>query len=478
MFEIAALFLGTIYGLIIGIIPGAGATTGLVALFPVVGMFIGMHDPYLAVVFLMAVVAASTTGDTYTSVILGIPGANSSAATMLDGFPLALRGHATYVLTAAILTSTINGILWGIIVFVGLPFYSQVVMLFGIPELWAFTMLAMTTVVFVANRWWFRGLIALGIGIFFGLVGTDPVTNSDRYTFGWDYLGAGIQLMPLVAGLFAIPEMIEGLRNNYPAAQFKDGRQRLHGAKVVWRNKWLALRGGAIGAFIGALPGLGGAVADWMAYGHAVASTPNPGVPFGEGNIRGVIGAEGANNAQKATSMLPTVLFGIPGAPFAAILIAMFTYLGFEMGSIDLLQDDKFFNALLIGFMSGTILVAVLCWYLTPTIVRITSIPYIYYFPVLLGFIVWACVQYTGGWEDYAVLAIASVIGFAAKTFKFSRPALLIGFILSERVEALSLQMTALYDLDTLFTRPLFLGIIGLIVLQLFLSRRGKIDYA
>ena len=141
MNEILALFGGTLYGLLVGLIPSAGATTGLVAMFGFISYF--GFDPYLGVIFCMAVVAASTTGDTFTGVLLGIPGANSAAATMVDGYPLAKQGKATYAITAAVTTSTINGLLWGTLTFGLLPWYIQLMMVFGIPELWAFTMLAL-----------------------------------------------------------------------------------------------------------------------------------------------------------------------------------------------------------------------------------------------------------------------------------------------------------------------------------------------
>ena len=430
----------------------------------------------------MAVVAASTTGDTYTGVLLGIPGANSAAATMIDGFPLALQGKATYAISAAVTTSTINGLLWGSLTFFLLPWYTNLILIFGVPELWAFTMLALATVTFISNKWWVRGLIALAAGIFIGMIGVDPNTNADRWTGGWEYLGAGVQLLPMIAGLFAIPELIDGLarRRNTADSTISNGRQTLDGIKAVWDNKWLALRGGCIGAFIGVLPGLGGAMADWMAYGQAVATTKNPDVPFGKGNIRGVIGPEGANNAQKATSMIPTVLFGIPGAPFAAIIIGLFAYLDFELGTVDLAMDTKFFDSMLFGFMMATILVAILCILLTKYIAKIANVPYKYYFPLLLAFIVLACVQYTGGWEDYAILIVCSVIGILAKKFKFSRPALLFGFILAERIEALSIQMYGMYTFDRLLTRPMFWTLIGVIFIILVwgLSKRNKLEYA
>jgi TctA family transporter len=398
---------------------------------------------------------------------------------MVDGFPLAQKGQATYAITAAVTTSTVNGLLWGTLTFALLPWYTNLLMILGIPELWAFTMLALATVGFVSSRWWVRSLIAIAVGIGLGFIGTDPATNADRYTLSWDYLGDGIQLMPFVAGLFAVPELVDGLKRRLATTDSVDQfGQTVAGVRAVWANKWDALRGGFIGAFIGLLPGLGGAMADWMAYGSTVAAHPND--KFGDGNIKGVIGPEGANNAQKATSMIPTVLFGIPGAPFAAVIMALFMYLGFELGTPDLAYDTKFFDSLTFGFMWATVLVGVFCLLFTRYISAITRVPYKYYFPLLIVFITWACVQYTGGWEDYFILAVCSALGILCKTYKFSRPGMVIGFILAERVEALTLQMTTLYSIDTLITRPIFV-ILVLVTTGVFawgITSKRRLDYA
>ena len=479
MDAILTLLAGTFYGLIIGLIPAAGATTGLVALFGFIGFF--GFDPYLGVVFCMAVVAASTTGDTYSGILLGIPGANSAAATMVDGHPLAQQGKATYALTSAITTSTVNGLLWGTLTFALLPWYAKLIMYFGIPELWAFVMLSLACVGFVSNKFWVRSLIAIAIGIFIGLIGVDPTTNVDRFTFNWDYLADSIQLMPFVAGLFAFPEILDGWRKGKsiaPIGEDLHSKQTWEGIKAVWKYKWDALRGGAIGAFIGFLPGVGGAMGDWMAYGSTVATHPEE--EFGKGNIRGVIGPEGANNSQKATSMIPTVLFGIPGASFAAVLMALFMYLGFELGVPDLANDTRFFDSLTFGFMWATVIVGIVCILFNRYIALITYVPYKYYFPLLVAFIVWACVQYTGGWEDYAILGICTLLGVLAKKYKFSRPALLMAFILADKVEALTIQLTKLYTFDKLLDRPLFL-ILVLCIIVLFIwavARRSKLEYA
>lgn len=471
---ILALLAGTLYGLVIGIIPSAGATTGLVALFGVIHYFVA--DPYLGVVFLMAVVAASTTGDSFTGILLGIPGANSAAATMVDGFPLAQQGRASYAISAAVTTSTVNGLLWGSLVFLLLPWYSQLLMILGIPELWAFIVLALATVGFVSTSKWIRSLVAITLGVIFGLVGVNPENNEPRLTMGWFYLEDGIQLMPVVAGLFAIPELLAGLKRHSTAAITKN--ELWLGVRATWENRWLALRGGFIGAFIGLLPGLGGAMADWMAYGSAVATNRHE--KFGNGNIKGVIGPEGANNAQKATSMIPTVLFGIPGAPFAAVLMGLFMYLNFEMGAPDLAEDTKFFTSMSFGFLSATVLVAVLCLVFVKSITRICTVPYIYYFPVLLIIIAWASMQYTGGWEDLVMLIIFSIIGMACKHYKFSRPAMLMAFILADKMESYTLQLTSLYTVEDLITRPIFIAVmlftVGIFVYSLI--KKGSIDYA
>ena len=194
------LFLGVLYGIVVGIIPSAGATTGLVALYGFLYLF---SDPYSAIIFIIAVVAASTTSDTFTSVLLGIPGASSSAATIQDGYPLARKGKAELALSAAMTSSTINGLLWGSLVFCFIQNLDFVYMYVGSKELWFITLLSFCSVVFVLGKKWYLGLIGLLVGIGLSYIGTDPVTNSSRATFGWDYLESGLQIMPVIAGVFA-----------------------------------------------------------------------------------------------------------------------------------------------------------------------------------------------------------------------------------------------------------------------------------
>ena len=478
--EILFLFLGIFYGLIVGLVPAAGATTGLITLFGFMPFF--ASDPYLGVIFCVAVVASSTTGDSFSGVLLGIPGANSAAATMVDGFPMAQNGEASRALSAAITSSTLNGLFFGSLTFLFLPYYTNIVMYMGIPELWGLVVLAFVTVGFVSTKNYVRSIIAIVLGVILGLVGVDA-NNVPRFTLGWQYLEDGIQILPFVAGLFAIPELYSSWKRGSATNEveymysgtWKQVRQGIVDVFKSWKD---SLRGGAIGSFIGLLPGLGGAMADWMAYGSTVASNPNE--KFGIGNVKGVVGAEGANNSQKASSFIPTVLFGIPGAPFSAILMGLFLYIGIDLGSPETFYDDKLFDSMAFAFLLGTLITALICYVLAYYSSYLAKLPYKYYFPFILVVIVWATLQYTGGWEDIAVLTIFSIVGIIAKKYKFSRPALLIGFLLSDRIYSLTYQLTTLHTIHDLITRPIFIFIVLSIMSILYwsLTKRSKLDYA
>jgi putative tricarboxylic transport membrane protein len=438
------LLLGTLYGLLIGIIPSAGATTGLVALY---GFMVYFPNEYSAIIFIMATVAASTTADTLTAILLGIPGANSAAATIQDGYPLAKRGKTELALSAAITSSTLNGLIWGIVVFLLLDKLDFIYNYIGSKELWIITLCAFLSVILVLGKKWYLGVLSIILGIMFALVGTNPITNATRYTFGWEYLEAGIQLMPLVAGIFAIPQIIDGITGRAAPVRKSKKSQKFLGIYAVWKHLGLSLRGGLIGAIIGFLPGLGGAVSDWIAYGHTVSSTKNPKIPFGKGNIRGIIGPEGSNNAQKATSMITTVLFGIPGASFAAVVMGLLMYLNVELGDPSLFYDTKLFNSMLVGYLGGTILVAIILFALLNYVCYISQIKAILFYPPLVALLLWSCSRYTGGWEDYAVFIIFSLIGYVIHRLNISKPALLLAFILFERFELLSIQLLTRYIL-------------------------------
>ena len=335
---------------------------------------------------------------------------------------------------------------------------------------------------------------------------------------GWEFLegdgGQGIPLIPLMAGIFAMPEMILALQKESIFAKrhkTDDWQQVKDGFNISFKEWKLSLKGGMIGSVVGFLPGIGGTVSDWLAYGQTVAT--NPKEKFGEGNIKGVIGPEGSNNAQKATSMIPTVLFGIPGAPFAAIVIGLFSAIGFDLSldSENVLKDPMFFNAMSWGFLAATLLTGIVCLLTIKYISRIVYVPYKYYFPVILSLIVWA--TYTSGFGTYGLenvmlLAVFTVAGVLMKKYELSRPALMIGFILGFKIEELATQTFQLFNIagypllklkeifgysvgqgqldiaakasNDLLNHPTFVGIVIVIIVVSIWSwkNKGIVDYS
>ena len=372
--------------------------------------------------------------------------------------------------------------LWGIAVFVFLPYYATLITAFGIPEMLALTLVALVCVVFINSHYWLRGILALGLGIFMGLIGHDA-NNVPRFTGGWYYLEDGLQIAPVLAGFLAFPELVEALwAKTTKVAVPKDQvwPQIWQGFKDSWTYRWDGLRGGLIGGLIGLLPGVGGSMVDWLAYSQTVVMNRNDAIPFGEGNIRGVVGCEGANNAQKATAYVPTVLFGVPAAPFEAVVMALYMYVGLEMGSPMLLADKQFFSSLSFGYLAGLALTFVLSLAFIRYAIAFTRVRPILYIVPIMVLIAWSCAQYTGGWEDYAILAICCVLGMICKTCKLSRAAFIIGFVLAERIESIGLQYMSIYHPTDIFHRPIavVLLVIGAVAMiyGLFFNK-ARINY-
>ena len=446
------LALGTVYGFFVGLIPVAGATTGLIAIYSFVGYF---EDPYALVVFTTAVVVTSSIGDSFCGVVMNIPGAGGAAATMIDGFPMSRRGEAARALSAAISTSWVNGLIWGLAVFLFLPWYTQIVLYFGTKEMFAFLIFAMTCVIFISSKYYIRGFIALLAGLAVGHIGMDPDTAATRWTMGIDYLGDGIQMIPVMAGVLAFPELLSAYKMHSEKVYLDDKKirhQLIQGVKDSWKYRWDGLRGGFIGGFIGLIPGIGGNIADWFAYSQTAAVAGKNGEKIGNGNVRGVIGCEGANNAQKATSYVPTILFGIPGAPFEVIVMGLLMYVGLELGTPSVLADEYFFDVLLSSYLWSLVIILPISYMFIKYAVRITNIDFKWYFWPILASLIWSSTQYTGLLEDYLMFALCCVVGVVMKYLKFSRVSFLIGFILSARVEASFVQFSYLYTWQDLFT--------------------------
>lgn len=456
---------GVALGLAIGIFPGLGGIAGLSLLLP----FLYGMDPVSALAMLVGLVAVIPTSDTFTSVLMGIPGSSGSQATVLDGFPMAKRGQAARALAAAFSASLFGGLFGAIVLTMFVLIARPVILAFGSAELFMLTLLGLSMVGVLAGNSLVKGLSACGLGLLLGSVGGAPATGEYRMTFDNSYLMDGIPLVVVGLGIFALPEIIDLLRQNRPISEASRlGSGWLEGIKDLVRNKWLAIRCSAIGCVVGALPGLGGSVVDWISYGHAVQTTKDQS-GFGKGDVRGVVAPESSNNAKEGGGLIPTLLFGIPGSGSMAVFLGGMVLIGLEPGPSMVSTDLDITYTIVWSLALANILGAGACLLLSGQVARLTSIPYYLMAPFMIMVICFAAFQATRDFADLVTLLGIGILGVLMKRFGWPRPAFLIGFVLAGGMETYLYQAIQ-FDGVGFLTKPGVIIIAALIVLSIYMA--------
>ena len=447
--HLAFLFAGTMLGLVVGILPGMGGTSGLALVLP----FVFTMEPSYALAMMIGVLAPTTTSDTFPAVLMGVPGTSGSQATVMDGFPLSKKGMAARALSAAFSASLLGGIFGAFILSISIYYAIPIIMAFGFGEQFLLVVLALLMVGALTGDNFIKGLTSCFLGLIIGTIGTAPITGDPRYTFETLYLIEGVPLVIVGLGLFALPEIV-GLLNSQGsiAKTLKNEKGWATGVKDVFKNWFLVLRCSTLGCLVGALPGLGGTVVDWIAYSHLKQTTKDTS-QFGKGDIRGVIAPEAANNAKEGGALIPTLIFGIPGSGNKVLLLGGFVLIGIEPG-LDMVTTNLDLTYLMIWSLAlANILGAGICVAFASHISKFTLVPYYILAPVMVCLIFFATFNINRDWYDFVGLLGFGLIGITFKAFGWSRPALLIGFFLSTKVELLSYQTQAVYGL-TFLTRP------------------------
>ncbi|MEP1932569.1 MAG: tripartite tricarboxylate transporter permease [Hoeflea sp.] len=429
------LFLGVVMGLAVGVFPGLGGIAGLSLLLP---FMFGM-DPILGLALMIGMVAVVPTSDTFASVLMGIPGSSASQATVLDGFPMAKKGEAARALSAAFASSLFGGLIGATFLTVFILVARPIVLAFGLPEMLMITILGLSMVAILAGRIAFKGLAAAGLGLMVGTIGEADAGGSLRMaTYDIPYLTDGLKLVIVGLGIFAIPEIVSLLRQDRSIAKGASlGAGWADGVKDWFANIWLSVRCSIIGVVVGIIPGLGGSVVDWIAYGHTVQTTKDKS-GFGQGEVRGVIGPESSNNAKEGGGLVPTLLFGIPGSGSMAIFIGAVALLGsgdIEVGPGMLKSNLDITYSIVWLLALANVLGTVLCIAASGGIAKLTTIRFTYLAPFLFMLISFAAFQSGQNFEDLLALFVIGLVGIFLRRFDWSRPAFLIGFVLSNPVE-------------------------------------------
>lgn len=469
--HLSYMLLGIVVGLGVGILPGLGGIAGMSLLMP----FIYGMDQVSAIAMLVGMVAVIPTGDTFTSVLMGIPGSSASQATVLDGYPLAKKGQAARALSAAFSASLMGGV-FGAILLTGFVVVAKPIILsFSTAELFMFAVLGLSVVGVLAGASIVRGVAACGLGLMFGAMGAAPATGETRFDLNIAYLQDGIPLVIIGLGLFAIPELSELMRRHRPIASGATlGAGWLQGVRDTFKHWFLVLRCSALGTFIGAIPGLGGGVVDWIAYSHVV-QTSKDGSQFGKGDIRGVIAPEAANNALQGGALMPTLLFGIPGSGSMAVFLGGMVLLGLQPGPNMVTTDLQLTYTIAWTLAIASIIGAFLCFLLAAPIARLTFVPFNLIAPAMIMLICFAAFQARRDLTDLLVLFAVGVLGVFLRRFGWPRPAFLIGFVLSDQVESYLYQALQFYGWGFL-QRPGVLIIGALAVASLLMAVRVRVS--
>jgi TctA family transporter len=461
------LFGGCLMGLVLGIVPGIGGLAGTAMLLP----FTFNMDPYAAFALLLGLGSTVATGDPNPAVLFGVPGGAASAATVLDGFPMAKKGEAGRALSACYMSSMMGGIFGACLLAISIPILRPVMLFLGSPELLAFAVLGISMVALLSGNAPLRGLAAGCLGIMIAMIGTDPQSGTLRWTFNSLYLWDGLPLTPLLLGIFALPELCDLLITRTAiAAGFEKAdiyKGQWQGVKDCFQHWWLIVRCSWIGGGIGSIPGISASVVDWLAYGHALKTEPGASLTFGKGDVRGVIASESSNNAKEGGALVPTVAFGVPGSATMAILLGAFLIHGLVPGPDMLHKNLDVTYSMVWSVALANIVGAGMCYAFSPQFAKLATLRFSLILPAVMGIIYIGAFEATRQWGDLYALLFFGTVGWCMKQFKWPRPPLILGAVLGDTIERYMFISVERYGISW-FARPVvailfIMAIIGLL---------------
>ena len=468
----AFMLLGIGIGFWVGLLPGLGGITTLALMLP----FVYTMQPVEGFAFLLGMHSVvATTGD-ITSVLFGIPGEGTTAATILDGHAMAKKGEAGRALGAALASSLVGALVGAAALALAIPVVRPLVLAFGSPELF---MISIVGIAFIASlsaqggRGMLRGFLAGGVGLLVATVGQDPQAGVSRFTFDSLYLWSGLDLVPVLIGIFAIPEIIDlvvrgtSIAGDMPKGRLNQGA--LEGVKDTFRHFWLTIRCSLIGTFIGIMPGLGGAVAQWLAYGHATQSarSAEERQGFGRGDVRGVLGPGAANNSKEGGALIPTVAFGVPGSSSMAILLGGFFLLGLVPGPDMLTTHLAVTFSMVWTIVVANIITVVVCFLFLNHLARLTLVRGHFLIPVILVLIFIGSYSSNNHYGDLLLMLFFGALGYLMVAGGWPRAPFVLGLVLGKIAENYLYISVARYEADWLY-RPIVLVLIALAIAVMF----------
>jgi putative tricarboxylic transport membrane protein len=427
-----ALVAASVLGVVVGVLPGLGSALGLVMVLPIT---FGL-EPVAAIAVLVSVYACSIYGGSVSAILINVPGTPQSAATVMDGYPMAQQGKAALALGWATMGSFIGGMFSLVMLVLLAPELARFSLRFGPIEIFALILFAMTTIAWVSHGSMVKGVLASLIGVFLSFCGPDDLTGQLRFDFDIFELSGGFELVPVLIGIFAMSEIL------VQAAFMKDASAPMvieGGFKLApwpeWRARWVTLlRSSGIGAFIGILPGTGATAAAFIAYADAKRRSPRS-ANFGHGEPEGVVASETANNAVSGGAMIPMLALGIPGDGVTAIMMGALTVHGIIPGVFLFRDQPDLVTSLFVLFFLANIMILVVGAAGAGLYAKLLQAPISLLMPAVVALsFVGAFAMRTNPF-DFAVSIVAGVVGFLLRLNGFPLAPIIIGFILGTPLE-------------------------------------------
>src|ERR1700686_4653687 len=460
------LFVGVIIGLAIGVLPGLSGIVGMAMLIP----FTYNLDEYTAFALLLGMAAVITSSDFITAVLFGVPGHVGAAATVIDGHAMARKGEAGRAFGAGFAASLAGGVVGAIVLGISIPILRPLMLSIGSPELLAFTLFGMSMVATLSGRAPLKGLTAAGLGLMISMIGSRSESGTLRWTFDTLYLYDGVPLVPAMLGLFAMPELCELAVARQKIAGDHAANINLsnqwQGVRDVATHWWLVLRCGILGTGLGAIPGIGSAVIDWITYGYAQRTEKNA-ETFGSGDVRGVIAPESSNNAKEGGHLVPTIAFGVPAGASMAVLLGAFLMHGLTPGPEMLTKHLDVTYTIVWSLTLAHVIGALICLSGSRWLAQVSKIRPEILLPVVLSLVFVAAFQGTHDWGDLFTLFTFGIVGWFMKSLGWPRPPMVLGLVIGGIFERYLFISTELYGLGWLW-RPVLLPILVLVAGSLY----------
>lgn len=464
---ILVLILGTLTGITIGSLPGLTATMGVALVLPITFSM----DPITGILLLIGVYFGSVYGGSITAILINTPGTPASAATAIDGYALAKKGDGNKALQVSTISSAVGGIMSVIILIFIAPQLANFALKFSAPETFALGLFGISIISSISGDSMIKGLIAGVLGLLIATIGIDPIGGFPRFTFGNMNLTSGVNLIPVMIGLFAASEAFKSMEDIFEKRNINVIVEKSNLSKKEAKGLIpTILRSSLIGTFIGMIPGAGADIASFVSYNEAKRFSKDK-EAFGKGALDGIAAPESANNAVTGGAMIPLLTLGIPGDSVTAVLLGALMVQGIQPGPLLFENSGDIVYTLFVGMLLANILILVIGLLGTRLFTKILLIPKSILSPIILVLCVVGSYSLGNNYFDVIIMLIAGIIGYFMSKAKFPASPVILGLILGPMMESNLRRALVMSkgDLSIFYTRPITLVLLIIATLTLMI---------